>query len=155
MLQLVGNVICIFFCRFCLRHICSNLFKKCKNQTLKDLAYIVGKQFDTTGYDRVMSEIKKLKPEAHDWLMRINPAMWSRAHDGGHRYGVLTTNASECFNGVLKGARRLPICTLVQTTFDRSVEYFMKRRDITIGMRAAGNDWPNKLTEAFQKTERE
>ena len=36
----------------------------------------------------------------------------------------MTTNIDECINGVLKGARMLPITALVRLTFDRCVSYF-------------------------------
>ena len=36
----------------------------------------------------------------------------------------MTTNIVECINGVLKGARMLPITALVRLTFDRCVSYF-------------------------------
>ncbi|XP_075675088.1 uncharacterized protein LOC142644336 [Castanea sativa] len=49
---------------------------------------------------------------------------WILAHDGGHRYGAMTTNLSESFNGVLKSARNLPITTLVKLTYYRCVAYF-------------------------------
>ena len=52
---------------------------------------------------------------------------WSRfllkngvlSHDGGRRYEIMTTNMSKVFNRALKGARNLPITTLVQLTFYR------------------------------------
>ena len=37
--------------------------------------------------------------------MKEDLDMWTQLHDGGYRYGAMTTNVSECFNGVLKGAR--------------------------------------------------
>ena len=36
----------------------------------------------------------------------------------------MTTNKSECFNGVLKGARGLPIATMVEFTWSKLVAYF-------------------------------
>ena len=36
----------------------------------------------------------------------------------------MTTNISECFNGVLKGARGLPIAALVEFTWSKLVQYF-------------------------------
>ena len=36
----------------------------------------------------------------------------------------MTTNLSECFNGVLKGARSLPITTMVKFTFYKVNSYF-------------------------------
>ena len=49
---------------------------------------------------------------------------WTLAHDRGHQYGWMTTNIVECINGVLKGARMLPIITLVWLTFYHRVSYF-------------------------------
>ena len=40
----------------------------------------------------------------------------------------MTTNISECFNGVLKGARGLPIAALVEFTWNKLVQYFYDRR---------------------------
>ena len=40
----------------------------------------------------------------------------------------MTTNLSECFNGVLKNPRFLPVTSLVQLTFFRLVSYFDGRR---------------------------
>ena len=41
----------------------------------------------------------------------------------------MTTNMSEVFNSVLKGARSLPITALVQLTFSRHNSYFVARRE--------------------------
>ena len=38
----------------------------------------------------------------------------------------MTSNMAECFNRVLKGARGLPVTAIVQYTFDRMNEYFLK-----------------------------
>ncbi|KAL0395807.1 UNVERIFIED_CONTAM: protein AUXIN SIGNALING F-BOX 3 [Sesamum calycinum] len=55
-----------------------------------------------------MDEIKKQDVKAFAYLDAINKEKWTASHDGGWRCGILTTNMSECINGVLKGARRLP-----------------------------------------------
>ncbi|TYK16382.1 serine/threonine-protein phosphatase 7 long form-like protein [Cucumis melo var. makuwa] len=47
---------------------------------------------------------------------------WTQAHDEGFRYGWMTTNLSECMNGVLKGARMLPINALAQIAFFKCVD---------------------------------
>ena len=52
----------------------------------------------------------------YTYLMSESMDMWTQSHDGGRRFGEMTTNLSECFNGVLKGARGLPITALVEFT---------------------------------------
>ncbi|KAK4410854.1 hypothetical protein Sango_0158400 [Sesamum angolense] len=59
-------------------------------------------------FNRIMDEIKKQDVKAFAYLDAINKEKWTASHDGGWRCGILTTNMSECINGVLKGARRLP-----------------------------------------------
>ncbi|KAL0398811.1 UNVERIFIED_CONTAM: hypothetical protein Sradi_2224400 [Sesamum radiatum] len=100
--------------RFCLRHVCSNFNNKYKNVQLKDLCWRAGSESSARKFDRIMEEIKSLNPEAYDWLGNIDKTQWTLAHDGGWRTGILTTNMSEAVNGVLKGARRLPIVPLVE-----------------------------------------
>ncbi|KAK4410691.1 hypothetical protein Sango_0142100 [Sesamum angolense] len=60
-------------------------------------------------FNRIMDEIKKQDVKAFAYLDAINKEKWTASHDGGWRCGILTTNMSECINGVLKGARRLPL----------------------------------------------
>ena len=55
--------------------------------------------------------IAKKKP--YSYLMKEGLEKWTLSHDGGYRCGAMTTNVSDCFNGVLKGAHGLPISTLV------------------------------------------
>ncbi|KAK4386114.1 hypothetical protein Sango_2482000 [Sesamum angolense] len=78
-------------------------------------------------FNRNMEEIKKQDVKAFAYLDQINKEKWTASHDGGWRCGILTTNMSECINGVLKGARRLPINALVEITLERSVHYFRVR----------------------------
>ena len=42
----------------------------------------------------------------------------------------MTTNISEVFNSVLKGARSLPVTALVQLTFFRLNSYFVARKEL-------------------------
>jgi hypothetical protein len=42
----------------------------------------------------------------------------------------MTTNLSECVDKVLKGARNMPITTLVKCTYARLVDYSVKRETV-------------------------
>jgi hypothetical protein len=86
-----------------------------------------------------MEEIGKINPQARQWLERHALDKWTLAHDGGKRYGLLTTNLSEIFNSVLKGARFLPITACVQLTFYRLVHYFDVRRPMGSSAQANGD----------------
>ena len=46
---------------------------------------------------------------------------WALAKDDGQCYGAMTTNLFECFNGVLKSARNLPITAIVEFIYFKLV----------------------------------
>ena len=60
----------------------------------------------------------------YTYLISESVDMWTQSHDGERRFGAKITNILECFNGVLKGARGLPIAALVEFTGDKLVQYF-------------------------------
>ena len=58
-------------------------------------------------------------------------AQWALAYDkGGFRYGIMTTNSSESFNRVFTGVRSLPVFEIVEFSFHKCNEYFVKRREL-------------------------
>ncbi|KAL0327019.1 UNVERIFIED_CONTAM: hypothetical protein Sangu_1779900 [Sesamum angustifolium] len=77
-------------------------------QFVKDLCWQAGSEYQLRKFNRIMDEIKKQDVKAFAYLDTINKEKWTASHDGGWRCGILTTNMSECINGVLKGAHRLP-----------------------------------------------
>ncbi|KAK4398073.1 hypothetical protein Sango_1282800 [Sesamum angolense] len=93
----------------------------------QDLCWQAGSEYQLRKFNRIMDEIKKQDVKAFAYLDAINKEKWAASHDGGWRCGILTTNMSECINGVLKGARRLPVSALVEITLERTVHYFHVR----------------------------
>ncbi|KAK9131684.1 hypothetical protein Scep_011212 [Stephania cephalantha] len=115
--------------RFCLRHICSNFNMRFGSKELKDMVYLAGAQHQPRKFKAVMTELQEMNAECIAWFNDLDRAQWTNAYDKGYRYGWMTTNLAECFNGVLKGVRFYPITALVQVTFYRVLEFFNKRRD--------------------------
>ncbi|KAL0340060.1 UNVERIFIED_CONTAM: hypothetical protein Sradi_4522800 [Sesamum radiatum] len=113
--------------RYCLRHVCSNFNSSIKNMVLKDLCWQTSSEYQLRKFNCIMEEIKKQDVKAFVYLDQINKEKWTASHDGGWRCGILTTNMSECINGVLKGARRLLVSALVEITLERTVHYFHVR----------------------------
>ncbi|KAL0388164.1 UNVERIFIED_CONTAM: hypothetical protein Sradi_2698200 [Sesamum radiatum] len=106
---------------------CSNFNSTIKNVVLKDLCWQAGSEYQLRKFNRIMDEIKKQDVKAIAYLDQINKEKWTASHDGGWQCGILTTNMSECINGVLKGARHLPVSALVEITLERTVHYFHVR----------------------------
>ncbi|KAL0431001.1 UNVERIFIED_CONTAM: hypothetical protein Sradi_0726100 [Sesamum radiatum] len=67
------------------------------------------------------------------------------------REGILTTNMSECINGVLKGARRLPLTAIVEITLVRTVNYFVMRERRSHEMVANGQLWTDFAYKMFNQ----
>ncbi|XP_021725272.1 uncharacterized protein LOC110692542 [Chenopodium quinoa] len=86
-----------------------------------------------------------------EYISQVPFPMWSLFHDSGRRYGICTTNFSETFNNVLKGARFLPIMSLVELTFHRVNKYFTLRRESSEARSDQGLPYPPKVTAILEK----
>ena len=53
--------------------------------------------------------IENVNRDAHQYLKDVPKEKWALPFDKGYRYGAMTTNVFECFNGVLKGALACPL----------------------------------------------
>ncbi|KAL0408228.1 UNVERIFIED_CONTAM: hypothetical protein Sradi_1757200 [Sesamum radiatum] len=137
--------------RYCLRHVCSNFNTHYKNVILKDLCWRAGSEYQIRKFNRIMEEIKSQNIAAFEFLDKINKEKWTASHDGGWRTGILTTNMSECINGVLKGARRLPLTAIVEITLVRTVNYFVTRERRSHAMVANGQLWTDFAYNMFNQ----
>ncbi|KAH9608717.1 hypothetical protein KSS87_019195, partial [Heliosperma pusillum] len=114
--------------RFCLEHIKANLLTNFRRNGLKEACQILGTELNQTKYWNAWGRINELNPEAAAYLQQIDPTMWTLFEDGGHRWGVSTTNISESYNNVLKGARHLPIRAMVESTLEKCAYIFRRYR---------------------------
>ena len=99
--------------RICMRHLANNFMTHFKDKLLKNLVCRASVATTPRKMNRYMATIGLINSEAQQWLEAIPLQLWALSHDGGRRYGIMTTNMSEVFNSVLKGARSLPFTTLV------------------------------------------
>ncbi|KAI0510870.1 hypothetical protein KFK09_011480 [Dendrobium nobile] len=91
--------------------------------------YTAGNTDELRVYHRCMEDIKKIKQDIYQWLEDRDVTRWSLTRDGGFRYGVMTTNAAESFNGVLKRTRGLPVQALITAIYYNVVTIFMRQLD--------------------------
>ena len=82
-----------------------------------------------------------------DWITRNCPELykWALCKDTGARYGIMTSNMSEVYNGVLKGVRALPITALIQETWNRTLSYFADRVQVAGAQVAMNKRWSEKI----------
>ena len=89
-----------------------------------------GTQAQMWKFNKWMEDIKRLNVRAYEWLHKISLEKWTLTYDeGGARYGQMTTNLLESFNGVLKGIRSFPIIGLAKSVWYKLVGYFARRRE--------------------------
>jgi hypothetical protein len=80
---------------------------------------------------------------------------WALAYDeGGFRYGIMTTNSSKSFNRVFIGVRSLLVSRIVEFSFMKCNEYFVKRWELTQrNIREAGL-WEKAATHFIKEGEK-
>ena len=90
----------------------------------------------------------------YTYLMSESMDMWTQSHDGGRHFGIMTTNISECFNVVLKGAWGLPIAAMVEFTWSKLVEYFHSwYKEITHDL-LEGKKWSTHAFSTWEENRR-
>ncbi|KAI0492252.1 hypothetical protein KFK09_026521 [Dendrobium nobile] len=123
----------------CLRHLREN-FKKLVRQMgagdvefLYQKMYMAGNTNDPMIFDRCRKDMINVKGDIHQWLVERDVTSWALTYDGGFRFGVMTINASESFNGVLKRARGLPIQALITAIYYNVVALHLRRNEMLEG----------------------
>ncbi|XP_021761562.1 uncharacterized protein LOC110726393 [Chenopodium quinoa] len=139
------------FHRFCVRHMASNLRTHVKNNKMRDRFKAAAYQRQGKKIDEDMRSIGQSCLQSLQYIMDVSFPRWSLFHGAGRRYGICTTNFLETFNNVFKGARFLPIMSLVELTFHRVNKYFNIRRDSSFSRRADGYAYSPKVTSILEK----
>lgn len=98
-----------------------------------------------------MNKIKEVNLETFEWAVKIPLEKWTRSHDGGKRYGSMTTNTIESVNGMLKGFRALPITAMVEKIFYQCGHYFDTRRSQFLWQQQDGYRFTQSTGEVIQK----
>ena len=80
--------------RICMRHLASNFMTRFKDKLLKNLVCRAAVATTPRKMNRHMATIWRINPEALQWLEAIPLPLWALSHDGGRRYGIMTTNMS-------------------------------------------------------------
>ena len=143
--------------RYCARHIAQNFHKQFKNKQWLRMVKNIMRQNQLQKFNARMSAVAQLSPEAHQWLQEIgddsvpHPELWALAHDGGRRWGMMTTNGPESLNNIFKEARELPVTSIIEVTFYKCVRYFFERRKQAVENINSNRVYSTKVTELIEK----
>jgi hypothetical protein len=81
----------------------------------------------------------------------LHQERWAQHLDGGlNRWEIMISNGSESLNNVFRIARQLSICTIVENTWHKCVEWFYKRREVAASWEAQGLMFSQKITELIK-----
>ena len=139
------------FHRFCLRHLKSNFQSQFPNRDLSNLMWRAATTHQVRKFEALMWEIQEENREAYEYLMRIPLDKWTVSHDNGKRWGVLTTNLSESFNGLLKKARGLPVTAMVRLSLEQTVERYTRRCQKTHQLVEQKELWTSSFKKKWEK----
>ncbi|CAK8561297.1 unnamed protein product [Lathyrus sativus] len=112
---------------YCIRHIAQNFMREMKDKNLCKKVGNAGYALNQPSFMYYREEIRLSSAEALRWVDNIPVEKWTRAFDGGSRWGHMTTNLVESLNDVFKGTRNLPITALVRVTYYRLGSLFAAR----------------------------
>ncbi|KAH0746061.1 hypothetical protein KY285_007718 [Solanum tuberosum] len=138
------------FHRFCLRHLKANFREKIKNVTLNNLLWVAANHCQEKKFLKKMEMIKEINSEAYVWLMKNDLGKWTLHRDGGRRWGMLTTNSFESFNGLLKSARGLPVTAMVRLTYNQIVNRSVTRSKFVNHLVQQKQQWMPKPFKIFE-----
>ncbi|KAL5580416.1 hypothetical protein UlMin_012858 [Ulmus minor] len=78
------------------------------------LYYRCAKAYCLCEFERFLHALTLVEPRLGPYLQDVGCERWSRAHSGGYRYNIMTTNISECINAILVKERELPITAFAE-----------------------------------------
>ncbi|KAH0754991.1 hypothetical protein KY290_025261 [Solanum tuberosum] len=139
------------FHRFCLRHLKSDFQSQFPNRDLSNLMWRAATAHQVRKFEALMWEIQEENREAYEYLMRIPLNKWTVSHDDGKRWGVLTTNLLESFNGLLKKARGLPVTAMVRLSLEQTVERYTRRCQTTHQLVEQNELWTSSFKMKWEK----
>ncbi|CAK8576844.1 unnamed protein product [Lathyrus sativus] len=112
---------------YCIRHIAQNFIREIKDRNLLKKVVNVGNSLNQPSFMYYREEIRLPNTETLSWVDSIPVEKWTKAFDGGCRWGHMTTNLVESLNDIFKGTRNLHITALVRATYYRLGSLFAAR----------------------------
>ena len=80
--------------KICMCYLASNFMTQFKDKLLKNLVCRATLASTECKFSKHMTTIRIINAEAQQWLEAIPFQLWALSHDGGRRYGIMTTNKS-------------------------------------------------------------
>jgi hypothetical protein len=79
-----------------------------------------------------------------------NFTSWAQTYEGGHRWGIMTSNGSKALNSFFRVERTLLVTAIMEETWYKCVKCFDKREMEVLNLHRACKQWPKKLMTSWQ-----
>jgi hypothetical protein len=117
-----------------MRHFATNFWWRQRKKEVSDMVKALCCIRTKYQFKEKIRELDKVMNQAgKTWLQdqMEQKEKWALTYDeGGFRYGIMTTNSSESFNRVFTGVRSLPVSGIVEFSFMKCNEYFVKKWEL-------------------------
>ncbi|XP_016185811.1 uncharacterized protein LOC107627495 [Arachis ipaensis] len=101
--------------RFCAMHIWANFTKRWKDKQLKGAVWECCRATTVTEFEAAMMRLKGINNAAWEYLDRLDPKTWTKAHfSEWPKVDNVTNNNCETFNGKILKYRSKPIITMLE-----------------------------------------
>ena len=112
---------------YCCRHLAEKTKSTYKDSTIVMKFCCATKAYRPCEYESFMEDIRVVSQDAYNYIPGFCRQHWANAFVEGRRYDMLTSNAAECTNGMLKDTRVLSIVKQVEIRA-RLMEFSQKQR---------------------------
>ena len=137
--------------RYYLHHLCNNVNTRWNNETLKNLVWRAASATQERKFNATFDLIENVNRDALQYLKDVPKEKWALTFDKGYRYGAMTTNVFECFNGVLNGVRSLPIMAMVKYIWFKPNAYIDDRCNKSIAQLNLRTKWCKYALDIFMR----
>ncbi|GKD86394.1 transposase, MuDR, MULE transposase domain protein, partial [Tanacetum coccineum] len=96
---------------YCCRHLMMNCGMR--SDKFKELYWKACKAYTLEDFEKLMSDIYVVRPNAHQKLVDFGIEKWSRVKCPANRYNYMTSNSVESINALTKDVRKIPITSLM------------------------------------------
>ncbi|GJZ53134.1 transposase, MuDR, MULE transposase domain protein [Tanacetum coccineum] len=121
------NVFPNSFHAYCCRHLMMNC--NMQSDKLNGLYWKTCKAYTIPEFEKLISLIRCVRPDAHKKLVEAGFSKWSRALCPTTRYNYMTSNNVESVKALTKDVRKLPITMLMDWYRDLLQKWYHERRD--------------------------
>jgi hypothetical protein len=117
-----------------MHHFAANFWRRQRKKEVSDMVKALCCVRTEYRFKEKMRELDNVMNQAaKTWLQdqMEQKEKWALAYDeGGFRYGIMTTNSFESFNHVFTGVRSLPVSGIIEFSFMKCIENFVKRWEL-------------------------